>query len=79
MSDISLVKSRWGTMLTLSNDFYITGSLREMGEYCHEEIELLLQLVKPGSTVIDAGANIGAFSLPLALACAPGPLFAFEP
>jgi FkbM family methyltransferase len=66
-------------MLGLPGDMYITRSLLELGEYSHDEVDLLKQIVKPGMTVIDIGANIGAIALPLAQACFPGPLYAFEP
>ena len=50
------------------------------GHFEWREIELLSAYVRPGETVLDVGANIGAFSAPLARAVAPGgAVHAFEP
>jgi FkbM family methyltransferase len=44
------------------------------------EIAWALSLVKPGATVIDAGANVGLFTVPIARAVGPnGSVVAFEP
>jgi len=72
-------KTRHGPMMGLATDHYITASLEVYGEYCPAEWLLLAQLVKPGMTVVEIGANIGTHSVSLARACAPGPLYLFEP
>lgn len=66
-------------MLVLSGDRFITPTLEKQGEYAPAEGEALAQLVRPGMTVVEVGANIGAHTLQLARGCAPGPLYAFEP
>jgi len=71
--------TRHGPLLALRNDTYITPSLATYGEYCPNEWLLLSQIVKPGMTVVEVGTNIGPHTVGLARACAPGPLFAFEP
>src|SRR6185312_12382199 len=44
------------------------------------EFDLLPQLVRPGSVVIDVGANIGHYTLRLAQLVGPeGRVYAFEP
>jgi FkbM family methyltransferase len=68
-----------GPMIALAGDRYITRSLEIYGEFSGAEWLLLAQLVKPGMTVVEIGANIGAHSVPLARACFPGPLYVFEP
>ena len=73
------LNTRHGPMIGLATDRYITRSLEAYGEYCPEEWRLLAQMVKPGMTVVEVGANIGTHSVPLARACAPGPLYLFEP
>jgi FkbM family methyltransferase len=78
-SDTKLLKTRHGQMLALAGDRYVTTSLATYGELSPSEWDLLAQLVKPGMTVVEAGANVGAFSIPLARACFPGPLYLFEP
>jgi FkbM family methyltransferase len=78
-SDIKTLKTRDGPMLALAGDRYITRSLETYGEFSGAEWRLLAQMVKPGMTVVEIGANIGAHSVPLARACSPGPLYLFEP
>jgi FkbM family methyltransferase len=79
VSDAVMVATRHGPMFALAGDAYITRSMQLYGEYGHDEVDLFRQLVRPGMTVVEAGANIGAHSVMLARACAPGPLLAFEP
>ena len=71
--------TRDGPMLGLRGDAYVTRSLEVYGEFCPAERRLLAQLVRPGMTVVEVGANIGAHTVGLARACAPAPLYAFEP
>jgi FkbM family methyltransferase len=79
VSDTVMVATRHGPMVALGGDAYITRSLQLYGEYGRDEADLFRQVVRPGMTVVEAGANIGAHSVMLARACAPGPLIAFEP
>lgn len=72
-------KTRSGPMLALQTDLYMTRSLELYGEYGPDEWRMLKQLIRPGMTVVEAGANIGAHSVDMARACAPGPFYAFEP
>jgi FkbM family methyltransferase len=78
-ADIIEVETRYGRMWALRGDRYITGALQAHGEYCEAEADVFRQLVRPGLTVVEAGANIGVHTLMLARACAPGRLIAFEP
>ncbi len=78
-ADTIEVETRYGRMWALRGDRYITRCLEAYGEYCESEADVFRQLVKPGMTVVEAGANIGTHTLMLARACAPGPLIAFEP
>ena len=66
-------------MLVLAGDVYVARSLMVYGEYCPDEARALAQLVKPGMTVIEVGANMGTHTVALARGCAPGLLYAFEP
>jgi FkbM family methyltransferase len=74
-----IYQTRHGPMLALTGDLYITRSLEVYGEYGAAEWALLAQMVKPGMTVVEVGANIGTHSVPLARNCFPGPLYLFEP
>jgi FkbM family methyltransferase len=77
--DSVLHATRHGPMWGLKTDAYITRCLEVYGEYCEAESDVFRQLIKPGMTVVEAGANIGAHTVPMARACAPGRLIAFEP
>lgn len=74
-----MYQTRDGPMLGLRGDAYVSRSLEVYGELCPQERRLLVQLVQPGMTVVEVGANIGAHTVGLARACAPGALYAFEP
>lgn len=71
--------TRDGPMLGLRGDAYVTRSLEVYGELCPAERRLLGQLIRPGMTVVEVGSNIGAHTVSMARACAPAPLYAFEP
>jgi len=67
-------------MLLNTNDAFVGKSLMEYGEFSQGEVDLLQAVVKPGSTVLDVGANIGALTIPLARMVGPqGTVFAYEP
>lgn len=69
-----------GPMAYLVNDIYVGQSYDVLGDYSPEETEKLLSLVEPGDVVIDVGANIGSFTVPLADAVGPaGLVIAYEP
>jgi len=78
-SDTRIFQTRHGPMLALTGDRYITRSLELYGEFSKGEWDLFAQMVKPGMTVVEIGANIGTHSVALARACFPGPLYVFEP
>jgi len=71
---------RHGRMLYNVNDRFLGRSLDLYGEWSEGEIDLFKQFVGPGDVVIEAGANIGAHTVWLAKASAPGGMvLAFEP
>ena len=77
---MALRNCRHGTMLYPANDTYIGRSLELYGEYSPSEVELFGFMLRPGDGVIDAGANIGALTLPLSrLVGESGNVLAFEP
>ena len=79
MSDLQRYETRHGPMLGFRGDVYISRSLELYGEFSPRERKLFDRLVRPEMTVVEAGANIGTHTVALARACAPGPLYAFEP
>lgn len=72
-------RTRHGTMIAPPKDMYVGRALEVYGEYNKAEADALLQMIKSGMTVVEVGANIGSHSVALAKACAPGPLYVFEP
>lgn len=78
--DYRLKRCRHGWMLYNVNDMYIGRSLDTYGEYSEHEIDLMGQVLRPGSVVVEVGANIGSLTVPLAQRVGPnGFVFAFEP
>jgi FkbM family methyltransferase len=66
-------------MMVLETDHYVGQAVALYGEYCPAEWALLQQLIKPGTNVIEVGANMGTHSVDMARACDPGTFYAFEP
>ncbi len=63
-----------------ATDKVIGRALELYGEFAESENRVMAQLVKPGDTAVDVGANLGTVTVPLALRVGPtGRVFAFEP
>jgi FkbM family methyltransferase len=80
----TVVPTAYGQMLINRNDINQTAALFRLGVAAdHAKIMLLgqaLQVLGPGSTFIDVGANFGTYSLALAPVVGPaGKVHAFEP
>jgi FkbM family methyltransferase len=79
-SHLGSVRTKDGPMLYFKNDQYIGRSLETYGEYCQQEADLLARMISPGDVVVEAGANIGAHTVPLARRVGPlGRVYAYEP
>lgn len=76
---VQTYETRSGPLLALRTDYYMTRSLELYGEYNPAEWRALRQLIRPGMTVVEIGANMGTHSVDMARACAPGAFYAFEP
>jgi FkbM family methyltransferase len=71
---------RHGLMVYQPNDMYIGRSFDLYGEFSEAEVVFFQRVVRPGHTVLDVGANIGAHTVPLARLAGPrGQVIAFEP
>jgi methyltransferase, FkbM family len=71
---------RHGRMIFNPHDVYVGRSLDVYGEYSEAEAAFLRFIVRPGDTVVEAGANIGALTVVLAQAAGPtGWVVAYEP
>lgn len=64
---------------THTTDQFIGNSLRQGIVFQEQELNILHSNVKPGSQVLDAGANIGVMSIPLAKLEPSATIFCFEP
>lgn len=79
-SQMQSVKAKHGIFIYNPHDNFIGRSLEKYGEWCEFEIDLLKRFVRPGDTVIDAGANIGTHALAFAeMVGSGGKVLAFEP
>lgn len=71
---------RYGKIIYNVLDQWVGRSLPYYGEYCQGEADLFAQLVGPGDTIVEAGANIGSHTVHLAqLVGETGRVYAFEP
>lgn len=71
---------RYGTMVYNFNDMYVGRSLDLYAEFSEGEVEIFRQVLRPGMVAVEVGANIGAHTVFLAQAVAPGGhVWAFEP
>jgi FkbM family methyltransferase len=79
-ANLRIKRCKYGLMMFHTNDAYIGRSLDTYGEFSEGEMKLFNQILRPGMTVVDAGANIGAHTIYFAKAVGPeGQVFAFEP
>ena len=73
-------KTRHGYLMFNPNDRFIGRSIDIYGEFSELETDLFQQFLKSGNVVVEAGANIGSFTLPLSkLVGNTGAVYAFEP
>lgn len=72
--------TRVGRVAFPVTDIYLYDALAECGDYCLGEMRVYRNIVKPGMTVLDVGANIGLMSLHFSeLVGSGGTVHAFEP
>ena len=77
---LKLAACRDGVMLFNPLDSFVGRSLDLYGEFSRGEAAVFDQIVAPGDTVLDVGANIGAHTLWMARRVGPaGGVIAFEP
>ena len=74
---LRLRMTRHGYFLYPPADQYVGGCFENYGEYSPVEVAFLQRLCGPEDIVIDAGANFGSLTLPLAQSA--GKVYAFEP
>jgi len=77
---LELNECRHGHFLYFPHDFYIGGALHTYGEYAEIECAFLCKMLSEGSTVVEAGANIGTLTLGMAKKIGmSGRIYAYEP
>jgi len=75
-----LIHTRNGNFLINTRDTFVGKSLDAYGEWCESEVNLFRSIVRGGDVVVDVGANIGAFTVPLAkMVGYKGCVVAYEP
>ena len=75
-----LIEAQHGTFLINKRDTWIGLSLSTYGEWEEVTINLLAEFIEEGDTGVDVGANIGAYTIPLAkLVTETGRVISFEP
>lgn len=71
---------RHGTFRTLAGDNTVGRCLDLYGEWSEPEVHLFSQVLRSGDVVVEAGANIGAHTVPLSrIVGESGAVHAFEP
>lgn len=73
-------RTRYGEMFVAAEDNCVGRSLTDYGEWSQSEIDLIQQIIRPGSLVLDIGANVGYHTLAFSKAVGPtGRVVSFEP
>lgn len=63
--DLEIVPAIHGRFLCFKNDL-VTTQIKQYGAHTRNEIAFLLSVVRAGDSVVDCGAHIGTFAVPLA-------------
>jgi hypothetical protein len=76
----AVAETRMGIMQYLPDEAPLGASLHWYGEYLQPQLDLLVRLLRPGATLLEADAGVGAHALFLGKALgAAGHLFVYEP
>ena len=75
-----LKKCRYGLMIYNNKDIWVGRSLEKYGEFSESEVQVFRDTIKPGSVILDIGANIGCHTIAFSrLVGSTGLVFAYEP
>jgi FkbM family methyltransferase len=78
--EIAIITTKNGCSFHVDTRSYIEWCLYTTGSWDRGSIALLEQIVSPGAIVLDVGANIGTYTIPLARRVGPsGEVHSFEP
>ena len=79
LSSVGLVRGVHGDFLVPHNDL-IARQIRSYGAHTRPEIAMVRECLRPGDTVVDVGAHIGTFAVPMAYSVGwAGRVLAVEP
>jgi hypothetical protein len=59
LNHLQIKSCKHGDFLLSTQDNHVSRHLLIYGEWAEYELELFLQIIKPGDIVLDVGANIG--------------------
>lgn len=76
---MKLTEARYGSFYFPQGDQYIGKCLDEYGEWSNQEVDLIKKVIKPDSTLVEIGSNIGSHTVPLAKFLSEGQIIAAEP
>jgi len=69
----------FGTRICFPKDALLLYAVCDQGIFEADVVQRMVKLVRPGSVVIDVGANLGLMSVPVLQACASCRVVSFEP
>ena len=69
----------FGTRIFFPKDALLLYAVCDQGIFEADVVQRMVKLVRPGSVVIDVGANLGLMSVPVLQACASCRVVSFEP
>jgi FkbM family methyltransferase len=76
----AVAETRVGMLQYLPDEAWVGAALGWYGEYLQPQLDLLARLIRPGATVLEADAGVGAHAVFLGKALsAAGHLFVYEP
>ena len=76
--ELELINTVFGQFYVFKNDL-ITKEIKKCGAHSRNELAMILSFIQPGDIVLDIGAHIGTFSVPIASKVGiNGHVYAFE-
>ncbi|MDX1684087.1 MAG: FkbM family methyltransferase [Saprospiraceae bacterium] len=76
-SQTEVVDTVYGKFYTWQNDT-ITNQLKRYSAHARNELAMLLSFIRPGDNILDIGAHIGTYTIPIAKKVDQGTVFAIE-
>jgi len=77
LAQFEMVETIYGQFYTWKNDL-ITDQLKKYSAHARNELAMIKSIISPDDTVLDIGAHIGTFSIPIAHIIDEGSVYSFE-